>query len=84
MLRKRAGERLDAWFQKAEEQGMAERTSFAGSLKKDDGAVKAGLTLIWSQGPVHRLKLIKRQADGYYSSYGMDKLWGWYRDDVGL
>jgi transposase len=68
MLRERAGERLDTWLQKAEEQGIAELKSFALSLKRDYDAVKAGLTLIWSQGPVeghvHRLKLLKRQAYG--------------------
>jgi transposase len=68
MLRQRAGDRLDAWLQKAEEQGIAELKSFAQSLKKDYDAVKAGLTLIWSQGPVkghvHRLKLLKRQMYG--------------------
>jgi len=68
MLRERTGERLDTWLQKAEEQGIAELKSFARSLKKDYNAVKAGLTLVWSQGPVeghvHRLKLLKRQAYG--------------------
>ena len=68
MLRERQGECLDAWLQKAEGQGITELRSFARSLKKDYDAVKAGLTLIWSQGPVeghvHRLKLIKRQAYG--------------------
>lgn len=38
---------------------------------KDYEAVKAGLTLPWSQGPVeghvHRLKLLKRQAYGQAS-----------------
>ena len=68
MLREREGEHLDAWLEKAEEQGIAELRSFAQSLKRDYEAVKAGLTLVWSQGPVeghvHRLKLLKRQAYG--------------------
>ncbi|QBD77381.1 transposase [Ktedonosporobacter rubrisoli] len=68
LLRERAGDRLDVWLQKAEEQGIAELKRFAASLKKDYDAVKAGLTLIWSQGPVeghvHRLKLLKRQSYG--------------------
>lgn len=68
MLRERQGDRLDAWLKKAEESSIAELCSFAQSLKRDYGAVKAGLTLVWSQGPVeghvHRLKLIKRQAYG--------------------
>ena len=68
MLRERKGERFDAWLQKVEQQGIPELCSFAQSLKKDYEAVKAGLTLPWSQGPVeghvHRLKLLKRQAYG--------------------
>jgi transposase len=68
MLRERQGDRLDAWLKKAEESSIAELCSFAQSLKRDYDAVKAGLTLVWSQGPVeghvHRLKLIKRQAYG--------------------
>ena len=68
MLRERQGERLDAWLHKAEAQGIAELRGFALSLKRDYDAVKAGLTLEWSQGPVeghvHRLKLLKRQAYG--------------------
>ena len=68
MLRQRQGEQLDSWLKLVEEQGVSELQGFAQSLKKDYDAVKAGLTLVWSQGPVeghvHRLKLLKRQAYG--------------------
>jgi transposase len=68
MLRERKGERLDAWLQRVEDQGVSELKSFAQGLKRDYDAVKAGLTLEWSQGAVeghvHRLKLLKRQAYG--------------------
>ena len=68
MLRERKGERFDAWLEKVELQGISELCSFVQSLKKDYQAVKAGMTLAWSQGPVeghvHRLKLLKRQAYG--------------------
>jgi transposase len=68
MLRERKGEGFDTWLEKVDQQGIAELRSFAQSLKKDYEAVKAGLTLSWSQGPVeghvHRLKLLKRQAYG--------------------
>jgi transposase len=68
MLRRRQGERLDAWLQKVEEQGVSEIKNFAQGLKRDYDAVKAGLTLPWSQGAVEghvqRLKLLKRQAYG--------------------
>ena len=68
MLRERKGDGFDAWLAKVEQQGITELCGFANSLKKDYEAVKAGLTLSWSQGPVeghvHRLKLLKRQAYG--------------------
>ena len=68
MLRERGGERFDGWLSRVGEQGVSELQSFANGLKKDDDAVKAGLTLEWSQGQVegqvHRLKLIKRQMYG--------------------
>ena len=44
-------------------------------LLKDEAAVRAGLSLVWSNGPtegfIHRLKLIKRQA---YGRAGVDFL----------
>jgi transposase len=52
MLRERQGERLDEWLKQVEEQGVAELQSFAQGLQRDYDAVKAGLTLPWSQGPV--------------------------------
>jgi transposase len=68
MLRERQGEQLDSWLKQVEEQGVAELHSFAQGLQRDYDAVKAGLTLEWSQGPVeghvHRLKLLKRQSYG--------------------
>jgi transposase len=68
MLRERGGEQLDSWLKLVKEQGVAQLQSFAQGLERDYDAVKAGLTLPWSQGPVEghvqRLKLIKRQAYG--------------------
>ncbi len=68
MLREREGERLDEWLERVEKQGVVELQSFAQGLTKDYEAVKAGLTLSWSngqtEGQVHRLKLIKRQMYG--------------------
>jgi len=68
LLRQRAGERLDEWLEKVETQEVSELRSFALGLRKDYDAVKAGLTLCWSngqvEGQVHRLKLLKRQAYG--------------------
>jgi transposase len=68
MLRTRQGARLDDWIKQAEEAGIPELRSFAKSLLKDCDAVKAGLTLEWSQGQtegqIHRLKFLKRQMYG--------------------
>jgi len=68
MLRERQGERLDAWLKQVEAQEIGELKRFAQGLQKDYAAVKAGLTLEWSngqvEGQVHRLKLLKRQMYG--------------------
>jgi transposase len=68
MLRERQGERLDGWLQKVETQGIIELKNFAQGVKRDYDAVKAGLTLEWSngqtEGQVNRLKLLKRQMYG--------------------
>jgi transposase len=68
MLRGREGEHLDSWLKKVEAHDIAELKNFAQGAKRDYDAVKAGLTLAWSQGAVeghvHRLKLLKRQAYG--------------------
>jgi transposase len=52
MLRKREGERFDEWLERVENQGVSELQSFANGLKKDYDAVKAGLTLEWSNDHV--------------------------------
>ena len=68
MLRERGGNHLDEWLDRVEKQEVPELQSFAQGLKKDYDAVKASLTLSWSngqtEGQVHRLKLIKRQMYG--------------------
>src|SRR5579871_3993739 len=68
MVRQRQGDRLDQWLADAEVQGVPELRSFAKGLRKDYQAVKAGLTLEWSNGPteghVNKLKLLKRLMYG--------------------
>jgi transposase len=48
--------------------GIAELARFAHGLQADLVAIKAGLTLEWSngvtEGQIHRLKLVKRQGYG--------------------
>jgi transposase len=68
MVRERGGERLDDWLAEAEGSEVAALRRFAKGLRKDLAAVRAGLTGRWSNGPtegfVHKLKLVKRQAYG--------------------
>lgn len=68
MLRELKGQYLDEWLNRVEKQGVQELQSFAQGLKKDYDAVKAGLTLKWSngqtEGQVNRLKFLKRQMYG--------------------
>ncbi len=75
MLRHRQGQRLQSWLEDIEQRGEPELQSLARNLRKDESAVQAGLTLAWSNGPtegfVHRLKLLKRQA---YGRAGVDLL----------
>jgi transposase len=68
LARGRRGEQLEEWVEQAEQSGVAELRSFCTGVRRDWEAVRAGLTLPWSNGPteghVHRLKLIKRQMYG--------------------
>ncbi len=68
MIRERTAEHLDSWLTSAMTSGITELRNFATSLTRDWSAVRAALTLPWSNGPteghVHRLKLIKRQMYG--------------------
>lgn len=60
--------KLDAWLVVAEHSGIAELRGFAGGVRRDLAAVRAALTLDWSQGQtegqVNRLKTLKRQMYG--------------------
>ena len=68
MLRRREGERLEAWLDKAQASDVEEVKRLAGKLRADQDAVRAGLTLRHSngqtEGHVTKLKLVKRQAYG--------------------
>jgi len=72
MIREHTGQQLDTWLSSVEASHLPELKSFARGIQQDKAAVLAGLTLLWSQGPleghVNRLKLIKR------SMYGRAKL----------
>jgi transposase len=75
MVRQRHSDDFDAWITEVQQNGVKELRAFAKGLLKDAAAVRAGLSLIWSNGPtegfIHRLKLLKRQA---YGRAGVDFL----------
>jgi transposase len=68
MVRERRGHDLEAWMAEATSSGIEEVARFARGLQEDLIAIKAGLTLEWSngvtEGQIHRLKLVKRQGYG--------------------
>jgi transposase len=68
MIRERRGDEWDAWVTEVQQTGVRELCGFVQGLLKDEAAVRAGLSLVWSNGPtegfIHRLQLIKRQAYG--------------------
>jgi transposase len=68
LVRQRQPEALDAWLQRATTNAPEAMRRFALGLSEDYAAVKAGVTLSWSTGPVeghiNRLKMLKRQMFG--------------------
>jgi len=60
--------RLDRWLANATTSGLPELAAFAAKLRQDLAAVRAGLTLPWSQGQTEgqilKLKLLRRQMYG--------------------
>lgn len=75
MVRERREEALDDWLADARASGIGEVVSFVQVLRRDEAAVRAGLCMPYSTGPVeghiHRLKLIKRSG---YGRAGLDHL----------
>ncbi len=68
IVRKRLPQHLDAWLERAKNSALKPFQRFAKGLAEDYEAVKAGMTLEVSNGPVegqnNRLKMIKRQMFG--------------------
>jgi transposase len=68
LVRERAAERLEPWFEGVFASPCRELKRFAQGLRQDDAAVKAALVWPYSNGPteghVNRLKLFKRQMYG--------------------
>ena len=68
LVRQRQPGQLETWLERATASGLQAFKSFANGLRADYDAVKAGVTLPWSTGPVegqiNRLKMLKRQMYG--------------------
>ncbi|BAZ50324.1 transposase [Nostoc sp. NIES-4103] len=68
LLRQRLSQQLDAWLNKAKNSSVSLLRRFAVGLESDYDAVKAGVTMPVSNGPVeghiNRLKMLKRQMYG--------------------
>jgi transposase len=68
IVRERHADRFDHWLAHAVASGVAPLRRFATGLRTDYEAVKAGLRLPWSSGPVeghiNRLKMLKRSMFG--------------------
>ena len=68
LVRQRQPTQLDPWLARAATSALPPFRRFAKGLREDYAAVKAGVTLPWSQGPIegqiNRLKMLKRQMFG--------------------
>jgi len=68
IVRERQSNRFDSWLARATASAVAPLRRFATGLRADYEAVKAGLRLPWSNGPVegqiNRLNMLKRSMFG--------------------
>jgi transposase len=68
LVRQRQPDQRDSWLERAAASCLQAFKSLAKGLRADDEAVKAGVTLPWSTGPVAgqitRLNMLKRQMSG--------------------
>jgi transposase len=68
LLQTRGHEQFALWQQAAEASAVPELRAFAASLQRDEGAVRAALTLGWNSGQVEgqvtKVKLLKRSMYG--------------------
>jgi transposase len=68
LVRQRQPAHLDTWLERTGTSTLEALQRFAHGLREDYEAVKAGVTLPWSSGPVeghiNRLKMLKRQMFG--------------------
>lgn len=75
LVRQRQPQQFDSWLERARNSGLSLFRRFAAGLSSDYKAVKAGITLETSNGPVeghiNQLKMLKRQM---YGRAGLDLL----------
>ena len=68
LVHERRANELDGWLERAHKSMSAAMRGFAAGIRRDEQAVRAGLSLNWSTGPVegqiNRLKLVKRSMFG--------------------
>lgn len=68
-VRQRQPDQLEPWLEQALKSQLPPFNRFAKRLREDYDAVKAGVTLPWSngqtEGPINRLKMLKRQMFGH-------------------
>ncbi|MFI1524235.1 ISL3 family transposase [Kitasatospora cineracea] len=68
MMCDRTGTDLPSWISAVRADDLPHLHAFADGLQRDQDAVTAGLTLLWSSGPVeghvNRIKMLKRQMYG--------------------
>ena len=68
IVRYRQARKFDAWLTQAKASSVTTLARFANSLESDYDAVKAALSLRWSNGPVegfiNKLKMLKRSMFG--------------------
>ena len=77
LVRQQQPRELEPWLARAAKRAVGAFQRFAKGLRDDDDAVKAGVTLPWSHGPVEgqitRLKLLKRQMFGRASLVRLER-----------
>jgi len=68
LLRERTLEAFDTWLEQARQSSVRELRTFAQGVRRDYSAVKAAISLPWSngmvEGNVNRIKFVKRQMFG--------------------
>jgi transposase len=68
LVRQRQPTRIEPWLTRAATSALAPFRRFAKGRREDYAAVQAGVTRLWSQGPIeghiNRLKMLKRQMFG--------------------